>query len=520
MTMPDDAGFPDDSDTPELRLLRETGNALEAVAPVPDTGAEAVRLRAEAVQRGLVPEPLEMVIARVGDELENFSAANFDADAHSARLRETAEAQGLLRARASVSEPALAGTASDQSPFFFLSYAHSPRDDRGDPEPDLWIHELYRDLCEHVSQLADLPKSTPAGFMDRELQQGYEWPDRLANALATCRVFVPLYSRRYFKSEHCGKEWFAFNMRRLNHKAKRTQPVETIIPALWTPLPERMLPQAAISVQSSSVGFNEPYAEHGFYGIMKLRRFADAYEEAVYHLARRIVSAAEASPPVPTNPIPYDSLLSAFDGNSETGPGDKPLRITVVAPGRDELPAGRDQDYYGNDFRAWNPYRGESVRPLASHAAELARSLSYTPEVGDLFEREAGLAAREVPSKPEVLLIDPCAALLPDCSEVLRELDAMDTPWVQMVVVWSQGDYQMRTERDRLRAALEETLPRKLREGRATHGLAVHGIPSLEEFSLVFPKVVADAGRHYLRLASARPPQQPLPHREPDKGWP
>jgi hypothetical protein len=51
--------------------------------------------------------------------------------------------------------------------------------------------------------------------MNRELRQGqgqgHEWPWRLSNALATCSVFVPLYSRRYFKSEHCGKEWFAFH---------------------------------------------------------------------------------------------------------------------------------------------------------------------------------------------------------------------------------------------------------------------------------------------------------------------
>src|SRR3984885_15990586 len=117
----------------------------------------------------------------------------------------------------------------DDGPLFFLSYAHGPRDDRSGRDPDLWIAQLYDDLCDHIKSLADLPPTQKAGFMDRELRQGHEWPERLSNALATCRVFVPLYSRRDFKSEHCGKEWFAFNRGRLKHNAKKTSPVETTL---------------------------------------------------------------------------------------------------------------------------------------------------------------------------------------------------------------------------------------------------------------------------------------------------
>lgn len=413
-----------------------------------------------------------------------------------------------------------AGTSSDgypggdDGPLFFLSYAHSAQDERGG-DPDIWIAELYRDLCGHVRPLADLPRGASAGFMDRELRQGHEWPDRLAGALATCRVFVPLYSKRYFKSEHCGKEWFAYNMRRINHKAKSAHPVETIVPALWIPLHDGILPEAASSVQYNSASFSELYAEHGFYGIMKVKRWRDVYEEVVYLLAQQIVAAAEASPPVPASMVPYESLSPAFGGTGAAGPGDKPLRITVVAPNRDELPDGRDAACYGGDFHAWNPYRGDSVRPLAVHAAELARGMSYTPQVGDLFRHEARLVGREPPSGPEVLLIDPWAALLPDCRDILRRLDSIDTPWAQVIVVWNQKDTQMRAERDRLREALNAVLPRKLKEGRATHVFAVRGVPSLEEFGLVLPPVIAEAGRHYLRIASARLAQEPQAPQRP-----
>jgi FxsC-like protein len=394
--------------------------------------------------------------------------------------------------------------AVDGGPFFFLSYAHEPRDDSAAQDPDLWIGQLYEALCDHVKELASLPPGMKPGFMDRELLQGHEWPSRLSEALATCRVFVPLYSRRYFRSEHCGREWFAFNRRRLNYQAKKTGRVETIVPALWIPVRDGLYPEAARSVQFNSSDFGPLYAEHGFYGIMKVTRWREAYEEAVYRLARRIVDVAEAAPLEPEDPAQYDSLPSAFAGYGDTGPADKVLRVTVVAQSRDELVSGRDPAYYGKDIREWNPYRQGSVRSLADHAVDLARSLSYTPDVGDLYRHEAELLGSEPPTGPQVLLIDPWAVQQPDCREMLHKLDLMNKPWVRVVVIWNNQDTQLREDSDKLKAALDAALPRKLREGRATSALAVRGVPSLEDFGMVLPSVIAAAGRHYLRSASAR----------------
>jgi FxsC-like protein len=395
--------------------------------------------------------------------------------------------------------------AVGDGPFFFLSYAHGPRDFPSERDPDLWIAQLYEDLCEHIKSLADLPRGKKAGFMDRELLQGHEWPRRLSKALATCHVFVPLYSRRYFKSEHCGREWFAFNRRRLNYRARSARPIETIVPALWIPVRGGLFPEAASDVQYNSADFGPLYTEHGFYGIMKVSRWREAYEEAVYLLARRIVDAAEAAPPVePEVWTEYESLPNAFDGYGGTGPGDKLLRLTIIAPGRDELPGGRDPAYYGENVREWNPYRQDSLRAIADHAVDLARSLSYTPDVGDLYRHEPALFGTGQPTGPEVLLIDPWAVLQPECGQMLRQLDAMDKPWVQVVVVWNTKDAQMQADAQHLRSALEAALPRMLREGRATSALAVRGVPSLEDFGVVLPAVIAAAGRHYVRLASAR----------------
>ena len=347
--------------------------------------------------------------------------------------------------------------------------------------------------------------------MDRELQPGQEWPWRLSNALATCRVFVPLYSRQYFKSEHCGREWFAFHRRALNHAAaNRVGRVETIVPALWIPMRDGRLPEATRSVQFRPADFGPLYAEHGFYGIMKVNRWRDAYDEAVYRLARRMVDAAETSPVQPEQAFKYESLPAAFGGGIGTGPRDKLLRITVVAPRRDELPTDRDPSYYGRDAREWNPHRPESVRSLADHAADLARSLSYTPDVGDLYQHEAELLGAERPSGPEVLLIDPWAVMQLECREMLRWLDALDKPWVQVVVVWNRQDSQLQAEAENVRSALEAALPRRLKEGRATSALAVRGAPSLEDFGTVLPTVIAAASRQYLKAASTHSPDEAL----------
>ena len=105
------------------------------------------------------------------------------------------------------------GSGRDDRPYFFLSYARTPKRDPSDrDDPDRWVFKLYRDLCGAILQMTDA-RPEEAGFMDRENKLGTEWSPELTTALARCRVFVPLYSRRYFESDNCGREWFAFARR-------------------------------------------------------------------------------------------------------------------------------------------------------------------------------------------------------------------------------------------------------------------------------------------------------------------
>ncbi|WP_242413095.1 TIR-like protein FxsC, partial [Streptomyces sp. Root1319] len=200
--------------------------------------------------------------------------------------------------------------AADHRPYFFLSYAHTPGYGGG-TDPDMWVERLFQDLCGHVMAMTDLPAGASAGFMDREIRSGEGWSERLGSVLATCRVFVPLFSPRYFASEMCGKEWHAFEQRAIHHRARSNQSAEAIVPALWVPVPPNQLPGSAERLQFNHRDFGERYVSDGLYGLIKLRLFAQEYERAVYELAKRIVSVADTVQIDTGRPVDYRLAPSA-----------------------------------------------------------------------------------------------------------------------------------------------------------------------------------------------------------------
>lgn len=412
------------------------------------------------------------------------------------------------------------GAIVGAAPYFFLSYAHTPKHDPADPDdPDAWVGTLYTDLCRHIMQLTGLPLGAKPGFMDRELQTGQNWPNALSQALATCRVFVPLYSHRYFESAQCGKEWFAFARRVLDAESRNPRRAEAIIPAIWVPVDVDKMPQAAQNIQFSHHDLGDEYVAHGFYGIMKLSRYQAAYEYAVYELARRIVQAAEDEPVSAGRPPDYQTLDSAFGRPRVRDQGSRGLRITVVAPTADNVPPGRGRYHYGRSALDWNPYRPDSVRSLLDHACDLVRNLDYRPDPGVLDDHADELAGDGPPSAPGVVLVDPWAAGQPECAQVLRRFDSTNKPWVQVIVPWNRSDTETAGAEPQLRDGLDKSLRSKLAEGRATSAMAVRGVPCLEDFNTVLPAVVRAAVRHFLKHATAHPPAGPAVEK-PRLLWP
>ncbi|MFB6903043.1 TIR-like protein FxsC [Streptomyces bacillaris] len=366
-----------------------------------------------AISRDALPEPVE---AGPGGRTVALGPAVERSSARPARPRPSAERE---------------------RPYFFLSYARTPRHGRDGQDADLWVERLFRDLCGHVLAMSNVPTGVPAGFMDREIRSGENWSERLSDVLSRCRVFVPLYSPRYFASETCGREWYAFEARAKRRPYPGAAPATApIVPALWVPVPAGQLPDVASRLPYSDRGFGEQYATDGLYGLIKLRRFAEQYERAVYELAKRIVVAADTSPgdgPV----IDYRTVPSAFHS-----PLHQPdtLRVAVAAPTRHNLPDGPDPSHYGDTPEEWNPYSPASPRPLADAVIDLAFRLNSQVDVSTLAEEVRRIDDGHPSPGPLLLLVDRWAPLVPELRHQLARLDAAREPGTTVIVGWDPQD--------------------------------------------------------------------------------
>ncbi len=386
------------------------------------------------------------------------------------------------------------------APFFFLSYARMPQDGSGATNPDLWVHRLFHDLCDHIRNMT--AHSGAPGFMDGTMRVGQIWSSELGGSLARCRVFVPLYSPRYFISAWCGKEWSAFGSRAAHHRvAGQPGTPSGVVPALWAPVPDHRLPESVKGVQYMHPDFGQRYREFGLYGLAKLRAFRSDYEKAVLHLARRIVDVGESIVVEHAERIQletaHDAFAAAPAASSTTG---RTLRISVAAPSRDRLPEGRTPVYYGPSAVDWQPYHPESDRPLAQVAADIAEGLEFRPDVRE-FDHTSGPA-----DGPEVVLLDRWALRDPEQCAALAEFDAGDLPPTGLVVPWNENDPDSDEAEYALAAQVEATLPHRFRLGRQACRPAVRGVPDQQSFDNVLPAVVHWVEGEYRKRAQPRPP--------------
>ncbi|MFD9359482.1 TIR-like protein FxsC [Streptomyces sp. NPDC060031] len=422
---------------------------------------------------------------------------------HAERLVERRRGGGLPAPRTSGSGHRLSAR-EPRPPYFFLSYAHTPRFGLGGPDPDMWVERLFRDLSSHVMALTDLPAGSDAGFMDREIRSGEGWPERLGRALATCRVFVPLFSPRYFASETCGKEWYAFAQRAIQHGAVSNRPAEAIVPALWIPVPPHQLPCPAERLQFNHNTFGERYVTDGLYGLIKLRGYAEQYEHAVYELAKRIVGVAETVRLDPSRTVDHRTVPSAFGARGRPA---RTLHIIIAAPSRHDLPEGRSREYYGDTAQEWNPYHPVSQRPIARVAVDIARNLNYQVTVSSFDDEETGhVDGKQPPIRPEILIVDRWAVQDEGRRRRLAAFDRTPRPWTSVIVPHNRHDHQSRARENELAHRLEETMPVTMSQGRAACRAATNGVATMETLGQILPQVVEAAAEQFLRHAQVYPP--------------
>lgn len=410
-------------------------------------------------------------------------------------------------------EPSIPGYGS--RPYFFLSYARTPKRDPADrSDPDRWVHKLYKDLCDEILQMTDVQPGE-AGFMDRENKLGAEWSPELMAALKACRVFVPLYSRRYFESDNCGKEWFAFAQREVMHQAKDGAAISAVVPALWTRLDREKIPEIAKSFQYEHTDLGERYRAEGFYGIMKLRNYRGDYQRAVHRLAERIIEIGDQSIAHADGDVQsmerkdFESLPSAFGPASARRTASGQLQVTVLAHDTSNLPRGRVSDYYGESPHTWSPYHPSYSRPLADYALELAKKcLDYEPLLG-VFE------AGQIPSMcdgkmpPSLYLIDAWVSVSESYEERLSLLNHISEPWVSVLIPWNNQDAGLSAQEKDLRERLRLHLGRKLDSVPRRCRMAADGIPTLQDFIQLMPDMAMIMLKRYRKYAPAHPPKGP-----------
>lgn len=400
-------------------------------------------------------------------------------------------------------------------PYFFLSYARTPKRDPADrSDPDRWVHKLYKDLCDEILQMTDAQPGE-AGFMDRENKLGAEWSPELMAALKACRVFVPLYSRRYFESDNCGKEWFAFAQREVMHEARDGEAVSAIVPALWTHLDRHMIPVVAQSFQYDHADLGERYRAEGFYGIMKLRNYRADYQRAVHRLAERIIEIGDRSIAHSDGDVQgmerkdFESLPSAFGPASARRTTNSQLKITLLAHDTSNLPPGRASDYYGETPNAWSPYQPLHSRPVAEYALELAKRCLDCEALLDTFENGRPPWNGNGQMPPSLFLVDAWVSLSDSYQERLSMLNQISEPWVSVLIPWNQQDAGLGLLENDLRERLYQNLGRKLEGVPRRCRMAADGIPTLPDFIHLLPEMTMIMLKRYRKYAPAHPPKGP-----------
>jgi FxsC-like protein len=385
-------------------------------------------------------------------------------------------------------------------PVFFLSYARTPVSGEGIPDPDKLVFEFYAELNRQVAQRTGTAAPADVGFVER-LEDP---PERLYDALARCRVFVPLCSPRYFASEICGRQWSAF--------ARRPGTVPgappAIVPVLWTPVPAAAQPQAAISLPTALTALpagvggpdvQERYEAEGIYGLMVLEEDDLVWRSAIARLAERIAATARTAPASEVPPSAADRMDSVPDAFAVPPPSPR-LGIAVLAPTRHRLPAGRAADCYGPSPLAWRPYVGTTARgPLADRMREMARNLGFTAVTRSFDEAADELLDTAEPEGPWVLVVDPWALDDPDTRALLRRFDERDRPWATVLAPLDPEDPQTAESEDRLRQRLQESMPRRFARSRVLHRTALTGIPTAEAFGRLFAELSESTSLRFLR---------------------
>jgi FxsC-like protein len=371
--------------------------------------------------------------------------------------------------------------------WFFLSYSSADNDEN--------LRTFWKDLANELRKPAVIPASVDEdkiGFRDKkEIDVGANWRNTLSTALQHSRVLLCLYSKAYFNSEYCGKEFAIFRSRVESYVATPPVPAEEprlIIPILWD-LPKRLpesLPQAVQFIQYKYEDFGDLYTRYGLSYLMKIKEPENgiAYNKFVIQLADIIYEQATAHKLKSVLPVPpIENINSAFHVSAAPPVAAAP-QVATQLPADAAVPAakgydvawfvyvaGRDADYqnirksresYGKQGGFdWTPYPVEER--IGRIATSVASRNKFQPETL-LMSRNLIKHLREAEDNntPVVLIVDPWVMKLPSYTETMSELDRNRLATSVVLIVWNDEDQETSQTADELREILRKTFPRSM----------------------------------------------------------
>lgn len=267
--------------------------------------------------------------------------------------------------------------------YFFVSYAHVPDDNNDklvETNDDL-VRTFARKLEVEVTMRAG-KRGGEVGFIDTtSLRAGDAWEPTLARAVATCSVFILLYSPLYFESPWCSAEWQAFELRLTGFRPD-DPPAPLLIPLFW--IPTKPVDPRLGRYQLTDTRFGAAYAAHGLRRLVQLRDrdYEADYLEFLDTLAARIVDVSREYS-IPAHPDPMGLMaqarqkLAAADGRAVVNNAASGGRVAVdgVVPTRPDHPPPTGDPAPANQSGAGSAAPGgtprQRPRPILS---------SYIPE--------------------------------------------------------------------------------------------------------------------------------------------
>jgi hypothetical protein len=197
-------------------------------------------------------------------------------------------------------------SSAKHAPYFFLSHSRLDGDRHTRKRHSKALLKVYRDLSHLIHEIAE--EASP-GYLDIAQPLGEHWPSTLEAALGTCRVLVPLYSRDYFRSPWCGKEWSAFALRE-GPQYERSNYIPAIVPILWHKVASGNMPPCLAEIRYMGADLDTAYADHGIFGLRRVSRAK--YDSVLYKLASEIHRVANVTRLAPLGLPQVRSLPNAF----------------------------------------------------------------------------------------------------------------------------------------------------------------------------------------------------------------